>query len=142
MADRLAGLIEELGWATLLSNGKSTKEMDSKEEVESSQIKGKGITMLSHSKYILFSHQWTIFIFKTNLPQRFLYAHLDVKRTSRYRCSVLLCRSSYFLFMGGGSVFHSLATMLLCLINSFFLIRRVLQLFLPSASDSKFFATN
>ena len=58
MADRLAGLIEELGWATLLSNGKNTKETDSKEtKVESSQIKytGKGITMLSHSKYTSFS---------------------------------------------------------------------------------------
>ena len=54
MADRLAGLIEELGWATLLSNGKSTKEMDSKErEVESSQVKDtyNGVTILSHSKY-------------------------------------------------------------------------------------------
>jgi hypothetical protein len=63
MTDRLAGLIEELGWATSLSNSKSTKEMDSKEkDVKSSQIKdtGKGITMLSHSKYTSFIHRWTI----------------------------------------------------------------------------------
>jgi hypothetical protein len=54
MADRLAGLVEELGWATLPSNGKNSKEMDFKENVvKSSQIKDtcKGITMLSHSKY-------------------------------------------------------------------------------------------
>jgi hypothetical protein len=107
MADRLAGLVEELGWATLLSNGKNTKEMDFKEKVvESSQIKDtcKGITILSHSKYTSFIHHGLYFISKINLPQRFLYAHLDVKRTSQYRCSFLLCRSSYFLFMGGGSV--------------------------------------
>ena len=58
MADRLAGLIEELGWATLLSEGKNSKE----EEVASSQINDtyKGITMLSHSKYTSFIHQRTI----------------------------------------------------------------------------------
>ena len=93
MADRLAGLIEELGWATLPSNSKNTKGMDSKEkEAESSQIEdtGKGITMLSHSKYTSFINGLS-FISKTNLPQRILYAHLDVKRTSQYRCSFLLC---------------------------------------------------
>ena len=66
MADRLAGLIEELGWATLLSNGKNTKEMDSKEkEVESCQVNDtyKGVTMLSHSKYTSFIHQRTILHF-------------------------------------------------------------------------------
>lgn len=97
MADRLAGLIEELGWATLLSNDKNIKEMDSKEkEVESSQIKdtGKGVTILSHSKYTSFIHQRSILHSKPNFPQRFLYAHLDVKRTSQYRCPFLLCRSS------------------------------------------------
>ena len=53
MADRLAGLIEELGWATLPLNGKNTNEMDSEgREVGSSQVRdtGKGITLLSHSK--------------------------------------------------------------------------------------------
>ena len=127
MADRLAGLIEELGWASLLSNGKNTKEMNSK-EVGSSQFKDtgtyKGITMLSHSKYTSFIINGLFFISKINLPQRFLYAHLDVKRTSQYRCSFLLCRSSYFLFMGGGSVSHSLSSMLV--FNSFSLVRRVL----------------
>ena len=66
MADRLAGLIDELGWATLLTNGKNTKEMDYKEkEVDSSQIKDtyKGVTMLSHSKYTSFIHQRTILRF-------------------------------------------------------------------------------
>ena len=112
MADRLAGLIEELGWASLTSNDKKTKEMNSK-EVGSSQIKDtyKGITMLSHSKYTSFIINGLLFISKTILTQRFLYAHLDVKRTSQYRYSFLLCRSSYFLFMGGGSVSHSLSTM-------------------------------
>ena len=61
MADRLAGLIEELGWATLLSEGKNSKE----EEVASSQINDtyKGITILSHSKYTLLIYQRTIFHF-------------------------------------------------------------------------------
>ena len=79
MADRLAGLIEELGWATLDC-----------QKVESPQI-DRGITMLSHSKYITFNHQRTTLHSKTPLPQRFLYTRLDVKRTSQYYCSFLLC---------------------------------------------------
>lgn len=115
MADRLAGLIEELGWATLFSNGKNSKK-----EVGSSQFIDtyKGITMLSHSKYTSFIYQRLFFISKTNLPQRFLYALLDVKGTSQYRRSFLLCRSSHFLFLGGGSVSYSLLTMLV--FNIFF----------------------
>ena len=54
MADRLASLIEELGWATSLSKDKIAKEMDYQEAVGSSLIgnTGRGITMLSHSKYV------------------------------------------------------------------------------------------
>jgi hypothetical protein len=124
MANCLAGLIEELGWATLPSNGENAKEMDSK-VVESSQINDayKGITMLSHSKYIHHSFINGLF-FISNFPQRFLYAYLDVKRTSQYRCSFLLCRSSYLLFMGGGSV--SLPVHHAAVFDSFPLVRRVL----------------
>ena len=88
MANQLAGLIEELGWTTLLSKDKNAKEI----EIESSQIGniGKGVTMLSHSKYLSFFIN-RLLISKTFLPQRFLYAHLDVERTSLYRCSFLLC---------------------------------------------------
>jgi hypothetical protein len=64
MADRLAGLVEELGWATLLSDGKDTNEMDSKEkEVDQLKDTCKGITMVSHSKYTSFIHQRTILHF-------------------------------------------------------------------------------
>ena len=72
---------------------------------------------------------------KTHWPQRFLYTCMDVKGTSQYCCSFLLCWSRYFLFMGGGSVSHSLTGMPPSF--DFTLVRRVLQFFLPSASDSK-----
>ena len=58
MANRLAGLIEELGWATSLSRDKNAKEMDYEDEKEVEAFlngnTGRGITILSHSKYVLF----------------------------------------------------------------------------------------
>lgn len=62
MADRLTGLIEELGWATSLSKDEKSNEKD----VGSSRTgntAGRGITMLSHSKYESFSHRPTILLF-------------------------------------------------------------------------------
>jgi len=95
MADRLAGLIEELGWATLFPKDKNSKEMDSQGEKNvGSSLNGntgRGVTVLSHSKYISLLINRLFFVSKTPLPQWFLCARLDVKRTSQCRCSVLLC---------------------------------------------------
>lgn len=50
MADRLATLVEDLGWATLFSKDKET---NCQEETGSSKAR-RGITLLSHSKYVPF----------------------------------------------------------------------------------------
>ncbi|KAF8812512.1 hypothetical protein BYT27DRAFT_7182955 [Phlegmacium glaucopus] len=62
MADRLAGLIEELGWATLLSRDKNAKEMGFQGEKVESPLTGntrRGITMLSHSNGS-YTHAWML----------------------------------------------------------------------------------
>ena len=67
MANQLASLIEELGWATSISNDKIAKEIDCEEEAKPHRTENfnRGITILSHSKYVLstdhssFSHSLT-----------------------------------------------------------------------------------
>jgi len=59
MANRLAGLIKELGWATLLSNDKSAQEMDGESSQIENTVPGRGITMLSHSNGS-YTHAWML----------------------------------------------------------------------------------